>query len=398
MPFSLNDLTAALDEAAIRRTRRLQPAGGPGDKILPPTYPPDQSGKPPRHVYEQRRVDGELKDCVLLDSVASQANRLEEVLVSAVREDGLALPMLEVDFAGTDIADLGRISAMEAPHRVFDAIIRDSRHEGTPFGDSALGKALKQARTDRATTMLENAPAALLFGAWNSTGEGGGLGAKFPRCITSEIVGIDAAQGQTVGSRLDPLGTSRDVTVYVDENRNWALDPKDLDTKNPRQVRPSEINHSNVMPSVEPRGVTLDHARHSAVLTLAGLRRLRFPDNDGAHTAERDRAGRAVLAAMGLLALTRQDRAGYALRSRCDLVPEEPGTFELVRRDGSVEPLDLDADSARTLYDDAVAEARRAGFAWSPNPVRLTPEDRLVELVRKSRDKALAGQAEPGDG
>jgi len=31
-------------------------------------------------------------------------------------------------------------------------------------------------------------PTALIFGAWNSTGEGGGLGAKFPRAIVSEII------------------------------------------------------------------------------------------------------------------------------------------------------------------------------------------------------------------
>ena len=39
-------------------------------------------------------------------------------------------------------------------------------------------------------------------------------------------------------------------------------------------MRPSEINHGNIAPSVEPLGVTCAYAEHRAVLTLAGLRRL----------------------------------------------------------------------------------------------------------------------------
>jgi len=30
---------AVAEDAALRRRQRLQPAGGPGDKIFPPTYP-----------------------------------------------------------------------------------------------------------------------------------------------------------------------------------------------------------------------------------------------------------------------------------------------------------------------------------------------------------------------
>ena len=60
MAFSLTALSDAIhDAAALRRIQRLQPAGGPGDKIFPPTYPPIQNspkGTPPRHVFEIRRV------------------------------------------------------------------------------------------------------------------------------------------------------------------------------------------------------------------------------------------------------------------------------------------------------------------------------------------------------
>ena len=35
--------------AALRRRQRLQPAGGPGDKVFPPTYPGEGKNTPPRH-------------------------------------------------------------------------------------------------------------------------------------------------------------------------------------------------------------------------------------------------------------------------------------------------------------------------------------------------------------
>ena len=72
---------------ALRCRTRLQPAGGEGDKVFPPTY----AGAV--YAREQRRVPGcdEPVQCVLLDSVQSQANRMEEALQAAVDEKRLRL-------------------------------------------------------------------------------------------------------------------------------------------------------------------------------------------------------------------------------------------------------------------------------------------------------------------
>jgi hypothetical protein len=50
----LNRMVA--EDAALRRRQVLQPAGGQGDKIFPPTYPGEGRNAPPRHVYERRRL------------------------------------------------------------------------------------------------------------------------------------------------------------------------------------------------------------------------------------------------------------------------------------------------------------------------------------------------------
>jgi CRISPR-associated protein Csb1 len=419
-------LRAVASDAALRRRQRLQPAGGKGDKIFPPTYPPsdemkrllgDRSVTPPRHVFERRRIDGAETWCVLVDSVQSQANRLEEALLAAVRDGSISLPYVTVDFTGKELAGIGEITSLDAPHRVYDAILRDSLLDGEPFMKSELGLRLAGAKPNDATALLEASPTALLFGVWHSQGEGGGLGAKFQRCLVSEIVAIDTpvdqiatprggkevlTSGQRTGSRVDPLGILRNVQIYqsADDPQDWTASEtkaarKTTGNKEPilfsrkrgdRAGRPSVINHGNVAPSVQPLGITCDYAEHVAVITLAGLRRLSFGGG------ERDRAGRSVLAALGLVALAEQDARGYALRSRCDLVCEGRAPLELVHADGSLDRCEIDRSAAQSLYGEAYKAARDAGFDLPREPIRLVPQDKLVEIVRRSQRLALEGE------
>jgi CRISPR-associated protein Csb1 len=391
---------ATQHDAALRRRQLLQPVGGKGDKIFPPTYPEERRRSGPRHVFERRRTDGSEVWCVLIDSVQSQANRLEEALMVAVREKAIALPYVTVDFRGKELAGLTEITSLDAPHRVYDAILRDSLLAGEPFMKSQLGRRLAEAKPGDASALLEISPTALLFGAWHSTGEGGGLGAKFARCLVSEIVAVNTpvdevtdsrtgeveaqTSGRRTGSRIDPLGILRKVEVFKG--------PEGWDTirehagRGAKPARPSEINHGNIAPSVQSLGVTCDYAEHMAVISFAGLRRLYFGSR------ERDNSGRALLAALGVLALVEQDARGYALRSRCDLVCDGKAPFELVHADGTVDRVEIDGPAARRLYADSFEAARGAGFDPSTEPVRLVPQDKLVEIVRRSQHLALAGE------
>ncbi len=401
---ALNRMIA--EDAAVRRRQRLQPVGGKGDKIFPPTYPGEVRNAPPRHVYERRRLNGAEIWCVLVDSVQSQANRLEECLLDAIH-DGVSIPYVQVDFTGAALDGVSKITSLDAPHRVYDAILRDSLYEGAPFMESEIGMRLAKAKPENASALLEVSPTSLLFGAWHSTGQGGGLGAKFARCLVSEIVGIDVpvedvvvnhrtgeievqTSGRRTGSRIDPLGVLRKVKVFKGEN-GWST-TKAGAGKNAKEVKPSEINHGNIAPSVQPLGVTCDYLEHSFVLSFAALRRLRFGGG------ERNLAGRSLIAALGLVALAEQDARGYALRSRCDLVCEGRAPLDLVRSDGSTEALMMDSKQARELYDAAYDAARTAGFVLSSEPLELKPQDKLVEIVRESQKLALALEGGDEDG
>ncbi len=138
--LSLDALCSLVQEgAAIRAVSRLQPAGGPGDKVFPPTYATGDRAET-RYALETRRIGGREVPTVLLDSVASQANRFERALLEGVRDGELAFPLVQVDFRQEQgLQDLDVITALDAPHRVADALLRDSMLGDDLFRASEVG-------------------------------------------------------------------------------------------------------------------------------------------------------------------------------------------------------------------------------------------------------------------
>jgi CRISPR-associated protein Csb1 len=101
--------------AAFRCRRTLQPAGGPGDKVFRPTY---AGGVYAVEERRTRRQDGteEVVPCVLLDSVQSQANRMEEALQEAADEGRIRIPVIEVRFPDAEfLQPVGRITSLQVP-------------------------------------------------------------------------------------------------------------------------------------------------------------------------------------------------------------------------------------------------------------------------------------------
>src|SRR5262249_61904622 len=101
-----------------------------------------------------------------------------------------------------------------------------------------------------------------------------------------------------------------------------------------------------------------------------------------------------VVAALGIAATTLAYEEGFALRSRCVLVPKSSLTFDLVGRAGSAETVELDTDSALALLAEAAERAVAAGLGWRAEELLLRPSDRLVELIRRRQDIAAAGEGE----
>ena len=430
--------------AAFRCVTDYQPAGGPGDKVFPPTY---GGGK----YATEERIDpetGERRPCVLLDSVQSQANRMELALLESHRAGKVQLPLLVTRFDQEELPKKFTVTSLDAPHRIADALFRDSLLEGTIFRESNKGRILDMADIRNAAGVFGLCPTALVFGLWDSTGPRGGSGCKFQRAIVSEIIGYDAVAGVKTASRIDPAAIEKRAgPVFRTPSGGWTLKPdeakkikkrpvlykprqgKDVpyDEESgkdvPDQGRPSVINHGNVTPDydyvrnnnqiqyetrindrgetvkVRPRilgGFTIFKATQTTVLSLSVLRRLRFPLNDAADSDhEADLAARTALAALGLAAGTLA-RVDMDLRSRCQLFAEQEPVWELLDRPGeSPHTFELGPEDALKLLEAAISEAKEAGLPWE-GEIELTPSVELVELVRRSQELASASGAEEG--
>ena len=403
MTIDLKTLSAAVagTAAAFRCVTTYQPAGGPGDKVFPPTY---EGGK----YATEERIDpatGEVRQCVLLDSVQSQANRMELALLEAHRSGSVRLPLLVTRFDQEKLLKKFTVSSLEAPHRVADALFRDSLLAGTIFRKSEKGRILDTAEVRNATGLFGLCPTALVFGLWDSTGPRGGLGCKFQRAVVSEIVGHDATLGNRTSSRIDPAEIMRSAATLHERKSEseiaprWTLDEKEDKKKGKKMLktgRPSEANHGNVKPTIAEGGFTISGARQTTTLSLAVLRRLHFPLNGSADSNhETDLAARTTLAALGLAAGTLA-RVDTDLRSRCQLFAEQEPVWELLDRPGKPPgEFELGPEESLMLLEAATAEAKNAGLPWE-DVIELTPSPDLVELVRRSQELASTSGGEEG--
>ena len=430
MSLTYDQLRAGVagDAVGIRCRTFLQPLGGPGDKVFPPTYgilanPETRYATEERYVPSQNGGSGSVSRSVVLDSVASQANRLELALLEAIRRGDLAAPVTSADFRPIPgLAGLDRISDYEAPHRIFDALLRDSYDGEHLFRNGPTGSVITEARPRDAAGLYYHSPHTLVFGGWDSTGPRGGQGAKYERAITSEIVALGIEPGKRTASRIDPAGIElRAGPLYQAPDGTWTLDPDEAERDaagKPRLLgakdggqqggrdagRPSQANLGNVTPSIDPKagGVTAREITGTTVLSLIQLRRLRFPAGldrspfDDHRRQEAELAARTALAALGLTAVVLAFEQGFDLRSRCVLVTTGPVTFEAVARDGTVLAFDLSSADALKLVSEAADRAAAAGMPWRDGELSLRPADRLAELIRRSI--SLTASGEPGDG
>lgn len=355
--------------AAVRVHATLVPATG-GQRILPPTYAAEKSGEPGRHNMTAPSADG-ASAWVSIDSPGSFANRVEQALVAV----NLGLDPLRVSVTGR------AVSTMQLPHRAFDAVVRDSVLDGTPFRKTDIGRGITEATASNATALLRYDPSVLLLGGWDSTklGMAGGSGNKWPAALTVEIAARDVVPVMRAGNRIDPLGIEGTEATLVEEADGTLrlATTDDLQTLKkatgksddfPRLVKPSQVNHGNIL-SLTPKGVLVRGGieLHGA-LSLTRLRRYKF---DGVDPID----ARALIALMGVYGASAVLNDGLDLRRDCELVPESV-TWELVGP-SSRDTLEVDVGEARSALTQA-----RARVALS-DPVLLTATDALEHLVAR---------------
>jgi len=273
--------------------QHMIPATQPDDIIFPPSYanPSEKKGDPP--VYN---IDGEGVDSVcVLDSIPSQANRLEPIFASEKYKE--LVPQIQIKFKDELVRNL-----LEIGHRIADAAFR-----GTKLA-ADIKAALDDFKKDNAVPLAKLAPTSLIFGAWDSRDSQ----VKIPRLINSIIRARNVVQLKRSAQYIPAIN-------YESE----GLLPDGLDGK------PSEVGLADV-PSVHKIGGIQVNGEitRDASLNLASLRCLR-----GASTEETVRLQRYIL---GLCLIAMATEPELNLRQGCLLTlnPTKPSSAQLVARSG----------------------------------------------------------------
>jgi CRISPR-associated protein Csb1 len=299
-------------------------------------------------------VLGEGKNVCLIDSVGSQANRIEP-LFAKLELSGL-VPQIVV------VAGERRINLLDAGHRAGDAIVRCSSLQ------QELQDAFKALQKGNAEPLARIAPTSLVFGAWDSRD----TQAKVPRLIASTIRAFD----------VHPLTRSAQYVPAAEYVKVGLLDePADKQTKDVYAERgfvhvPASASHGGV--------IATGGVRRDATLQLAALRLLRA----GQDQPQTQKLRRYILG-LALTAWT-QPSSGY-LRQGCNIVPnpEKPRELKTVYGDGRREDTQL---TTKEAVDFARAAATDFGINADRKIDHQTAPDREVPFDKELAKKDVAGE------
>lgn len=322
--------------AALVIREQLMPVEGHDAAVFPPTFAAGD-GFPGGYNIDTFGNENDGNNVCLMDSVGSQANRIEPIFA----EDQYAnlIPQIVVE------AGEKQINLLDAGHRAGDALVRCSELK------EELHQAFRSVQMGDAEPLAKIAPTSLVFGAWDSRD----TQAKLPRLVSSVIRAYDVRL-MTRGAVYIPPVDYSELDVFSETEKAKA----EGSSKSPLAQRgfvhnPASGSHGGV--------IATNGIRRDATLSLAALQLLDAAD------ADRTLALRRYVLGLSLVALTAKSET--YLRQGCNLVldPDKPREYHEVYRDGRRE-------SATVSHDDALAFAKAATDAFGPGESRTVAFDK----------------------
>ena len=386
--------------SVITSITELEPAAGPHASVAPAKFVDDKKSVfayETRYIVEEiqnpedsedaeKVVKGKSQKVVLIDSKQSELNRAEAAIEQGRQygdEAAVKIPRAVVTYK-TENGPV-EYSDMELSHRIFDGHFRAGRVDGKPITENDQYRALRNCTPADMSALLNTAPAALLFGAWDSTRKSNQV--RLRSALVGEIIGVLAdqdpgaehRQARRGGARVDAVAASvklapKDMESLVNDqeaelspknikkNRDAIADASNAKNKDSAYVSASGIGLGSIPPSLEETGaVACRRIIRSWVLSLATLRQLRFGQDEAKNVA-----ARALLAALGLNAIARAERELY-IRANCDLIESAAPVVTLDQRFGEKKPFaPLTVEQADQLLLEAIENAKKAGVAdWN---------------------------------
>lgn len=308
-------LTDDSDAAAIVARQALQPALCDDAVIFPSTFGATENNNDGG--YNIDRFDDGRNVC-LIDSVGSQANRIEPLFKNADMAALIPNPEIKAEYKSGKVE---MVSLLDLGHRAADAIAKS-----TPELNDRLSDAFKSWDEGDHEPMARIAPTTVVFGAWDSRA----TQVKLPRLISSVIraENVDrltrSAQYETIAGNLHGVNVGKNASAA--SNAGLAHVPSK--------------GHGGVI----ARGSIYRDIQ----LYLVPLRRLRSVD--GSDDDSNLRLRRYIF---GLCIAALTARQDYYLREGCQLIPKEKINWTLRDFDGG-------SDNFAVTREEALEYARAA--------------------------------------
>ncbi len=298
-----DNLINADGPAALVVREHLIPVEGADAVFFPPTYAPSRKGEKSGYNIDTAS-DG--SNVVLVDSVGSQANRMEPMFKE--KPYSSLVPQIVIK------AGEKEVNLLDAGHRAGDAIARCSALK------DVLNKAFEAIlKSSNALPLARIAPTSLVFGVWDSRD----TQAKLPRLIASTIRAYN----------VRPLTRSAQYIPPVDYLGKAIQSEKIKGLEEPGKESDKELFAEcgfGHVPSTGSHGGVIAEGgiRRDAVLALSALRLLT------ADTPENTVMLRRYILGLALVSFTKLPLAYYRQGTILTLDPEKPREFKLVSNDG----------------------------------------------------------------
>jgi CRISPR-associated protein Csb1 len=341
---------------AIVLREYLRPVCGYDTPIFPPTFAMRPTLQ--RHPYNVDTLRNGNNIC-LIDSVASQANRLEPLFDQVTPR---IVRTVTVKVTSGRKKETQVRSLLEVGHRVADAVVR--------FSDKAddIAKALRNHELGDSVELAKDFATSLVFGAWNSRD----AGEKIPRIFQSTIRATNVEPLTRASQYVPPFNYKE----LLDEHDKPLIEPKTKDDKLSKQgllavpvvTMPTKEKKKDSAFRVHGGIIVNGDIRRDASINLVNLRALRTGDSKTV-TPEKLRA---YIFGLALIALLHDQE--FSLRQDCQLVLDLDRAAErakqaeenklaygrhrlaVVTRDGKETPLNISYDSAMEFAKNAAGD------------------------------------------
>lgn len=295
-----------------------------------------------------KKPDG--KNVALIDSVGSQANRIEPMFLEG--EYAKLVPQIRI------LVGEKTVNLLEAGHRAGDAIARCSKLQGE------LQSAFKAILKGDALPLAKIAPTSLLFGVWDSRD----TQAKLPRLIASTVRAYNVRKLKRSATYFAPVD-------YVSEGVVSSSDAEKADgsSKNPL----SATGFVNAL-AIETHGGVIAEGgiRRDATLALSALKLLK------AENAEETLKLQRYILGLALTAFTKLPLGYYRQGTILVLNPDESREFSEVAHNGIRTAVTINHDEA-LAFAKAAAEAFAVGKSRDVDFVNETAKKTIDEAKKK---------------